>query len=398
MTGLAGCLGGGGGTDDTPTPTEGGMTSTGTMGATATELSSVEFRMGSAFTSQVECLDCITVQGESNFKERLAEQSDGKLQLQLHSGGEICLEPSCLQKTMNGVIEMGECTVTNSTKFMPENSIWMLPYTYPTSTDLGYALAHQESWERWWLPLAEKYGVLPLWWAAPFFRQIYLGGSADVGDNPATPSAIKGLNIRRTFSEVGARSLQTWGARPQNVSYGDLFQALKSGVVDGYETGPGGVFALGTGLVKLTDHVIVNNFMPEMGTKWVNVEWLKSLPREHQETMAEVSRGIFEDTINMLPSVVENRWGYTASPPGDSAMAEFDVGVTTPTGSDLDQWRDPIDVEQNPDKWSGLIDTGEQLGGDGFYDFIRQTARSGDAPEPPNFEVDTWWGDYLDRL
>lgn len=400
VTGLAGCLGSGDGGDgsDGGDGGDGGGDEPATTAEKTEELPEVTYRFGSAFAESVECLDCVTAQAESDFGKRVAEQTNGKVTQQLHSGTELCAEVGCLERAMDGVLSMAQCTLTNSTAFIPSNEVWVLPYTFPTPESIAYTFTKPETFERHWIPMAQEHGVLPMWWAAPFYRSVFLGKDANIPDRPSTPNDIAGLDIRRTKSEASSKSVEAWGATPVDVGYGDLIQGLNSGVIDGYETGPGGLLALGDVLVELTQAVIVNNFMLETGVKWANVEWLTSLPDQYIQTMADVSRNIFEETINTLPEIIDQRWGLTESPHEDSKVAEFGIDVVVPNEDEMSQWRDPIDPEQNPDMWTEVIERGESLGGDGFYQYIRDSAREDAVPEPGQFEVEAWWDDYIDEL
>jgi len=169
--------------------------------------------------------------GLDKFKEVAEEVSGGKIQVTVHKGTLGENESELVEKLMMGAADM----VVSSPGFMtaigvPEIDIFSLEYLF-------------DSFEHWEKCLDGDFGTamkdIVLQKTGNQFRIMGYWSSSvrDVYAKQAvkSPADLKGLSIRTQSSQVQQAFFKACGAIPTTVAWGELYQALQQGVVDGAE-------------------------------------------------------------------------------------------------------------------------------------------------------------------
>lgn len=364
---------------------------------------SITIKWAGGSVEKSECWDCIHPMVIWKAQKRLQEQSDETITVDYTGGNELCSEKSCGNKVQQGILDVGVNSIANSTKFFPENDVFMIPYTVPAEdsqslshTAIPRMVFHEDIWKDYWIPFAQKYGVVPFAGGFPALRTIFMSQDYD-GPRVYVAEDLEGLRIRRTFSGISETAISQWDATPVDVSWGDAIQGMKTGVVDGLETWTSVGLAIGLG--EISSQVTVNNWQIGYRANWANVEWLKSLSEENRSLIADVTKELTVEIAQLVPEVVENRVGQLSDPPPDgSRLAETDTMVNLVGSDQMDSWRSPIDPQENRDLYSDVISQAESLSKEGIYDRIYEIAQ--DPPSVNDFGTDdiSWWDDYLDEI
>ncbi|MDQ2055969.1 TRAP transporter substrate-binding protein DctP [Halobellus sp. H-GB7] len=393
---VSGCLGTGSQSNAAQTgSTATSGSNSGTTGDSGGQ-SSLEFTVAGTPNKKINDWDSVAPFSMWELKRRLEERSSS-LGVSVVGGGELCSESNCGAKVSSGIIPVGSNSMGNSTKFFPENDIWLLPYTFPSKVSLPYTMFTEESWERYWVPFAKKYGVVPIDIDhPPLHRHLYIGKGYDASKRLKTPSDIEGLKLRRTYSQIASTALDTWGGSPVTLPWGDTLQGMKSGVVDGMETFSSVVVAFK--MAPVIDQVILNKWSASTALLYARVDWLKQLSTEQRSTLASVTKSVSEDVVKLSDEVANKRVGESSPPPEGSGFAENGVRVNTLTDAELEQWKQPVSAKENKDLYSRTIDK-VSLWDEGFHNYLWDTARSSSVPEKPaDFSIDAWWNDYIDEI
>lgn len=322
-------------------------------------------------------------------------------------GGQICDEQSCVGRIQNGTVQVASTSVGNSTKFTPENNVWMLPYLFPPGNRaaLSHVLFHEEVWERYWVPFAEKYGIVPFLGYPMHHRVIHIGESAAAAaevDEITRPEHVAGEEIRRTESRVAANAIEAWGASPVSIAWGDTIQGLQSGLVAGLETWLTNVAAFG--MLGSLDQTVMTNWSLGCQMDWASVEWLRGFASDRRALVADRTRSLTSELVGMTDEVIEERVGATSSPPDGSPFDRNGVTVHELDADQLDAWREPVAYDRNRGRYERTFEEAGDLLGDSdaarqFTDFLYELAREDSAPDSvEDVEVTAWWDDYLDAI
>lgn len=401
--GLAGCSGsdggGGGGSSDDGSSGDSDTSSSESEPELQLTIGGVMSQPGSAWGGEQPS-------GHWEFEQRIEERTNGRIQVDNVAEGQLCGELSCPEKVSQGTIEIGSASIGNSTKFYPMNDVWMLPFTFPSPQSLGYVHQKPETWEQWWVPFAQEFGIVPLWMHAPTLRSINIGldrsQSKDV-DHRA-PADVAGMDCRRTGSQVSGAALSEWGMNPVSVSWADSLQGLRTGVVGGMEAAISPVSAYEGNMADSLGESVHNRWTIHNDTKWASVEWLRSLSDENREILAEESRLMYRDLVRRNRQLHQETLGtYTDSPPETAAVNEHDLQVNYIEGDELQQWSDKVTYERNPELYTDVIDSAGQIGVDGevFHEYLYDSARESTVPSgfyDDSYTIDAWWDDYLQEM
>jgi TRAP-type C4-dicarboxylate transport system substrate-binding protein len=402
---LAGCVedGNSGGGDGSGS---GGGNGEGTSGGNGDgDSAELAFTIGGVMSPPGSGWEGAQPSGHWEFERRVEEQSDGRIQVDNVAEGQICGELDCPESVRNQTVEVGSASIGNSSQSFPMNDIWMIPYTFPSEISLAHTLTQAETYEQFWVPFAQEFGVIPLWYHAPALRSIHIGlDRAESTDfTHQVPSDVEGMDCRRTASQVSGIALNELGMNPVSLSWADALQGLRSGTVDGAEAAVSPICAYGGNNAEALDSSIINKWTIHNDSKWANVEWLKSLSDENLSLLADVSKSMYEDLVQKnMEEIHQQRLGlYNDNPPEDSCTIEHDLDFTYLDDSQMQQWEDAIGYEDNLDLYSDILDSADQIGVDGeaFHEYLVDTAREDSVPSSHNdFTVDAWWDEYLSEM
>ena len=411
--GLAGCSSGGdsggstdesteasGGGDDTESG--GGDTDSGSGGSEA----ELQLTIGGVMNPPGSAWNGEQPSGHWEFEERIEERTDGRIQVDNVADGQLCGELTCPEKVSQGTVEIGSASIGNSTKFYPMNDIWMLPFTFPSPQSLGYVHQKAETWEQWWVPFAQEFGVVPLWMHAPTLRSINIGLDRSDSKDSAhrAPADVEGMDCRRTGSQVSGIALSEWGMNPVSVSWADSLQGLRTGVVGGMEAAISPVSAYGGNMADSLGESVHNRWTIHNDVKWASVEWLKGLSEENRTIIAEESRKLYRDLVRRNRQIHQEVLGtYTNDPSEEAAIVEHDLQVNYIEGDEQQQWADIVTYDQNPDLYTDVIESADQIGVDGeaFHEYLHDSARESAVPDDfygDSYTIDAWWDDYLKEM
>jgi len=166
--------------------------------------------------------------GMVRMKEALDSLSDGKMEIEIYSSGQLGSENQCLELLQIGSLAMTKVSAAVMESFAPSYSVLNLPYLFPDRE--------------------QSFGVLD----GPIGKEILADGAAyrlrgltffDAGtrsfytkDGPVnSPADIVGKKVRVMGSAMAVNMIKNLGGSPVPISYGELYTALQQGVVDAAE-------------------------------------------------------------------------------------------------------------------------------------------------------------------
>lgn len=166
------------------------------------------------------------------FKEfigpKLQEYSKGRIQANVQVAGTLCVEHKCVEQARLGQIDIGSVSGGNVGSFGSTFDILNLPYIFKddaaaeklVSGWLGKELATRSAKEMGLHVVA----IIPSY----SFRNL---------DNSKrevrVPADLKGLKIRVTKTPVELSLIKTWGGVAVPYDWGQLYEGLQTGIVDG---------------------------------------------------------------------------------------------------------------------------------------------------------------------
>jgi tripartite ATP-independent transporter DctP family solute receptor len=165
------------------------------------------------------------------MNERLGELSGGTVEIDIYPSSVLGSEVQCIEQLQAGSLAMTKTSTASVENFLPEMSVFGLPYLFRGE-------------EHYWAVLGSDIGKELL--EAMQVKDLrglcyYDSGSRNfyTKDKPIlTPDDLKGLKIRVMNSNTAMQMVKALGAYPTPIAWGELYTALAQGTVDGAENNP----------------------------------------------------------------------------------------------------------------------------------------------------------------
>ncbi len=215
------------------------------------------------------------------FGELVEERSEGRITVDVFPNSELYGDDDELQALQSGAVQMLAPTTSKFTTIAPQLQVLDLPFIFESydeisdvtaqDTEVGQVIYENED-------LADRdIQVLGLW--VDGFKQFAANTRIE------TPEDMQGLDIRVQPADV-LRSMYTmWGAQPSQVSFGELYNALQQGVVDGHENPYSVMF--GSRASEVQSYIAESNHGANVSVATINQEFFESLPEDLQQVVTE---------------------------------------------------------------------------------------------------------------
>ncbi len=182
--------------------------------------------------AEVNPLDTIVGKMATDFKEKVEELSGGSVTIDIQASGVLGSENDVLDTMLGGggTIDMSRISAFALTSYGGQKSMLLsLPYTF-VSRDHFWNFATSDLAQEFLLePVENGSGVRGLWYGEEGFRHFFtvneISGMED----------LAGMKLRVSNDPVMNGLVESLGASPTVVSFGELYSALQTGVVDGAE-------------------------------------------------------------------------------------------------------------------------------------------------------------------
>lgn len=230
VCGLAAC-----GVSAPETPAAGTAAQESTTAATTESKEAAQEPAADAITlvmAEVNPLDTIVGMTDQKFKEEVESRSNGSIIIDLQASGVLGSENDVLDTMLGGggTIDMSRISAFALTSYGGKKSMLLsLPYTFVSREHFWNFATSDLAQEFLQEPSENGSGVRGLFYAEEGFRHFFTKNEiTDI-------TSFKGMKLRVSNDPVMNGLVEGLGASPTVVSFGELYSALQTGVVDGAE-------------------------------------------------------------------------------------------------------------------------------------------------------------------
>lgn len=163
--------------------------------------------------------------------DELAKNSSGKLKVDIYPGGQLGAERECLELIQIGSLDMTKVSAAVMEGFVEEYRVFGLPYLFRDKEHYYSVLDGNTG--KYILDKGEEYWLRGLCYYDAGSRSFYT-----IEKPVLHPDDLQGKKIRVMKSITAVKMVQSLGGSPTPISWGELYTALQSGVVDGAENNP----------------------------------------------------------------------------------------------------------------------------------------------------------------
>jgi len=165
------------------------------------------------------------------FANQLDEISGGKMALEIYPSGQLGGEQQCVELLQIGSLAITKVSAAVLESFTDNYQVLGLPYIFRSKEHMHTVLDGEIGKE--FLNSTVKYNLKGLCFYDAGSRSYYT-----INKPINSPDDLKGLKIRVMKSQTAMNMVQVMGGSPTPISWGELYTALQSGVVDGAENNP----------------------------------------------------------------------------------------------------------------------------------------------------------------
>lgn len=246
--------------------------------------------------------DYPTVQAVEFMGRFLAEQTDGRLDIKVFAGGQLGSESDTLEITSFGGIDLNRVFFAPLNSFEPMTLPFSLPFIFDSVAHLRRVVDSAVGAEV--LASLDRHGLVGLC--------IYDSGARNFYNTRRpvrTPDDMAGLKLRVPASDLSVAMVNALGANAVPIPFGEAYQALAQGVIDGAENnGPSFVSARHhevAGFLSRSEHLFTPEALVMSKASWDRLSGSdRHLMREAARQSVPFMRGLWDARVAQADEVI----------------------------------------------------------------------------------------------
>jgi tripartite ATP-independent transporter DctP family solute receptor len=216
-------------------------------------------------------------EGHQMFRKLAEERSQGRLKVEIFPAAQLGSEVVMLEGVRLGSLDASVSHVANASTVVPELALFSVPYLFKDREHYERVIADPKFQQRIdALVTSKNLGIKVVGYYSAGVRTLY------TRRGPATtPEALKGTKIRVMNNPVEAKVWNALGTIPTPMNFGEVYQALQSGVLDAAENAPS--------VIETNRHyeaaktVILTEHQRSICLLFINEKKLNALPADLQK-------------------------------------------------------------------------------------------------------------------
>lgn len=226
------------------------------------------------------------------FAELLEEKSGGKIKLKMFHSGTLGSQPDAIEQVRIGGLEIGNFNLGPIGPVAPEANVVSLPFIFKNMDHMHRAL-DGEAGDQISAGMAKK-GLVALAWYDSGARSFYNS------KKPITkPADVSGMKVRVMNNDLYSGMISALGGNPSPMAFSEVYQSLKTGVVDGAENNWPSYESTGhfevAGYYSLSQHLIIPECVCVNASVWEGLsDGDKKIVKDAARESADLQRQLWE--------------------------------------------------------------------------------------------------------
>lgn len=237
------------------------------------------------------------------FAELLEEKTGGEISLQMFHGGTLGSQPDAIEQVRLGGLEIANFNLGPIGPIAAEANVVSLPFIFK-DVDHMFRVLNGEGGEKIAEGMAAK-GLVPLAWYDAGARSFY-NGTKPIN----APEDVAGMKVRVMNNDLYSGMISELGGNPSPMAFAEVYQSLKTGVVDGAENNWPSYESTGhyevAGYYSLSQHLIIPECLC-INTDTYNAlsDDMKAAVKEAAMESAELQRQLWNEREATSQKLVE---------------------------------------------------------------------------------------------
>jgi tripartite ATP-independent transporter DctP family solute receptor len=222
-------------------------------------------------------------EGHNMFKKLVEERSQGRIKASVFPAAQLGSEVAMVEGLRLGSIDVICANAPNAAAFVPELGLFSVAYLFKDIPHFEKVVTDPQFIKRIDEIITSKnLGIKRIGFYAAGVRNIYSRkGSV------ASPDDLKGVKIRVQNNPIEVKVWKTFGAIPTPMNFGEVYQALQSGVLDAAENG--------LAVIESNKHYEAAKFISQtehqrnLSALYINEKKLASMPADLQKIVLDAA-------------------------------------------------------------------------------------------------------------
>jgi len=215
------------------------------------------------------------------FAELLSEKSGGKMKLKMYHAGTLGSQPDAIEQVRMGGLEIANFSLGPLGPIVPEANVVSLPFIFK-DTDHSWRVLDGKAGEMINVGLAKK-GLISLAWYAAGARSFYNSKKPI-----KTPADVAGMKVRVMNNDLYSGMIKALGGNPSPMAFAEVYQSLKTGVVDGAENNWPSYES--TGHYEVAKYYSISQHLIIPETLCINADVYNKLSADDQKILKEAAQ------------------------------------------------------------------------------------------------------------
>lgn len=243
------------------------------------------------FAAESQPADYPTTQGLFALDRFLDESTNGEMRIRVYPGGQLGAEKDTLELAVFGGVDLTRVNLGPITSIAPLTSVLALPFLFRS---ISHARATFDgSVGRTILDSLSEHGLRGLCFYDSGARSFY-----NTQRPIRSPEDMAGMKVRVPNSDIYVQMIRALGANATPIPFGEVYQALVQGVVDGAENNfpsyEGTRHFEAAKFYSLTRHVMAPEVLVASGKTW--------------EKMGVEERQFLQEGADRSVSIMRSQW------------------------------------------------------------------------------------------
>ena len=209
------------------------------------------------------------------FKELIEEKSNGKIQVNVYTLGQLGDSVGAVEMLRYGVVDFAINNPATVATIVPENQLFTLHFVFSDDTEVTSTMLNEGETIEEMNKLYQQKDIVPLGWFNEGFQVI--SSQKEI----RKPSDMKGMKVRVMASPLLFASYAAYGANPTSVPYMECYSNLQLNMIDSVVQP---TFAMEEmKFYEVSKYLNYLNHELFVGTFCSNTRFWENLPQEQKE-------------------------------------------------------------------------------------------------------------------
>ncbi|ALX50525.1 C4-dicarboxylate ABC transporter substrate-binding protein [Lentibacillus amyloliquefaciens] len=220
--------------------------------------------------------------GAKKFKKVVEDKSNGNITVEIYGESQLGSLREQVESTQIGEIDITMQPPAAVTPFVDDIKIVDLPYLWPTDAEKMYSVMDGKAGKALLDTLGNGgFKGLGFW---PGGYKLFTTKDTEIH----SPEDLEGLKMRTMASPVLINQYEHWGGNAIPVPYGEVYNSLQQGIVDGQENPLQTIYS--QKYYEVQNHVIESKHGPMSYLLMTNQSWFKGLDDNVQSLIVDAEK------------------------------------------------------------------------------------------------------------